>query len=397
MAITANAGPYVAFGQSQRALDYNPDLGTCLSYAGWGIMDPRQPFAYEPGNADSVPTVGFLGTTAISTINAVPYTKATQAIAANANVSTGVNMTLVSANSATTGVSIVPVVYNSSTNVADTGVNGAGLVGIDTFTSVTATVSGSVLTVTVSGSKTVAIGQTVLTAGGTLTGITPVGMQIIPGGTGNGGVGTYFLNGVAETVGSGTITLQTQGPQNSILSYAQQGAISLWNPQSLIGRAVAITCGAGASGGAFTVEGYDIYGFPMIETITAVTNSQVSGKKAFKYVKAVTPGFTDANNYSVDTTDIIGLPIRSDTFGDVLINYSASLNPALITANTGYVASDATTPATATTGDVRGTYTLQTAASTGANRLTVRQTPQAANVGFSDGLFGPSQYSTGFF
>ena len=42
-------------------------------------------------------------------------------------------------------------------------------------------------------------------------------------------------------------------------------------------------------GSADVCFGYDIYGFPMSEAITANGASTVSGKKAFKYIQSVTP------------------------------------------------------------------------------------------------------------
>ena len=98
------------------------------------------------------------------------------------------------------------------------------------------------------------------------------------------------------------------------------------------------------------------------------------------------PQFTDAHNYSVGTTDIYGLPLRSDNFGDLAINYNATG----ITASTGYVAAVTTSPATTTTGDVRGTYALQSAADA-SKRLVVRQFVTPANMGSVSGLFGVTQ------
>jgi hypothetical protein len=126
---------------------------------------------------------------------------------------------------------------------------------------------------------------------------------------------------------------------------------------------------------------------PMSEVIAAPASATtVNGKKAFKYIASVTPAFTDAHNYSIDTTDIIGLPLRSDFFGDTAINYNATG----ITASTGYVAAVTTSPATTTTGDVRGTYALQSAAD-GSKRLMIRQFVLAANMGSISGLFGVTQ------
>jgi hypothetical protein len=400
MSVTALAGSVIAFGNTPGVSPDNPNAGTSLFFGGAGILDTRFPYTYKPGEGALRAVAGWLGSAGILTVAGVPYTKTVGAIAAAANVVAATPMTLVSAASTTSGVSIVASITNQSTGVADTN-SGAGFVGIDTYSSCTASVSGSTLTVTAVTSPTLSIGQTILTAAGALTGVTAVGMTIIAFGTGTGGVGTYTLSGVAGTVASGTITLQTAGPPASLiplgsLSSTLTSTPSLWNPQALISRAVAITAAAAASGTVvFTIKGFDIYGYPMIETITAAANTQTVGKKAFKYIKSVTPDTTDAQNYSVDTTDIMGFPIRSDFFGDVLINYSASLSPAVITANTGYTASVQTAP-TATTGDVRGTYTLQTASSTNANRLMIRQTPEPYNVTSDAGLFGATQFSTGF-
>lgn len=394
MTISASTGPIIAFGQAQ-SNDYNPELGPSLFWAGNGILDPRGPYTYLPGQNFGSVTAGWLGSTSIIALNSIPYTKGVGAVAIAANVVLNTPMVLVSAASATTGVSIVASVVNQLTGVADT--NGvAGFVGLDTYASITASVSGNVLTVTATSSAVLSVGQVILTVGGAITGVTPVGMSIVANGTGTGGAGTYTLSATAGVAVSGTITLQTPSPIAAMLPFGSAGTVGLWNPQALTARAVAITAANGASGAVvFTVAGYDIYGYPMIEQITAANNTQTVGKKAFKYIKSVTPSATDAFNYSVDTTDIIGFPIRSDFFGDVLINYSASLSPAVITANTGYTASVQTAP-TATTGDVRGTYTLQTAAATGVNRLMVRQSPDPYNVGSATGLYGAVQYSTGF-
>lgn len=397
MTVSAWAGPVVSFGQTPAPNEYNPQAGPSYFFGGAALLDTRYPFTYKPGQGAGRALLGWLGSSSILTANCVPYTKAVAAIAAAANVTAATAMTLVSAASATTGVSIVSSITNQLTGVADTN-GGAGFVGIDTYTSVTASVAGNVLTVSAVTSPTLSVGAYILTVGGAVTGTTPVGMFISNfNGTGTGGIGTYTLSGTAGTAASGTITLQTIDPVNNIIGFgtptssAPFSGVKLWNPQALLGRCVAITAANGASGAVvFTVRGYDIYGYPMTESITAANNTQTLGKKAFKYIKSVTPSATDAFNYSVDTVDVFGFPLRSDFFGDVMINYSASLSPAVITANTGYVASVQTTP-TATTGDVRGTFVA--ASSTNANRIMFRQTPDPYNTVSDTGLFGAVQYS----
>lgn len=397
MAISAFSGPLVVFGQQPAGIgptpDYNPDLGPSFFYAGSGILDTRVAYSYIPGQQSSQITAGFLGVDNITTLNVVPYTAASNAIVASANP-TSSTLTLVSAASATTGVSIIPSIIRADTNVVDTGVSGAGFVGIDTYTSFTGSISGTTMTVTANSAGPICIGMTLVTAGG--TGTLSSGVTVTGFGTGSGYTGTYIVS-TSQTIGSGTITASLSGATlASGIDFGSSGGISPWNPMAILGRAVSVTAAAGATYATATVNGYDVYGYPVTEDITITAGSAVNGKKAFKYIRSVvlSGGTADTTHaYSVGTTNIIGLPIRSDSFGDILVNYGASLTATtLITAATGYTASVQTAPSS-TTGDVRGTYTLQTASATGTNRLVIRQSPQLYNVGSVAGLFGATQYS----
>lgn len=378
MSISAFAGPLVSFGQSPyTGSEYNPEAGPSLFYSGGGILDPRTQFTYTPGQDFGADTVGWLGFQNIMTLNVIPYTLSTTAIAAAAAVASGVAMTLVSSNSATTGVGVSQTIARSDTNATVT-----GLLGIDTVTSVTGSISGTTLTVTAASAAPLVVGM-VLSGTGVTTGTFISGYL-----TGTGGTGTYTVS-TSQTASSTTITAVQPDVFSAHLPFGQAQTIQLWNPQALVGRAVSVTGSASATGGNILVSGYDIYGYPMSEVIAAPASATtVNGKKAFKYIASVVPQFTDAGHtYSVGTTDIIGLPLRSDFFGDILITYP---NTTLITSSTGYTAA-VTATATTTTGDVRGTYALQSAASTGTNRLIVRQNPAAYNVGSTFGLYGNTQ------
>jgi hypothetical protein len=117
MSVSAFSGPLIVWGQNpQTPNEYNPDLGTSLFYAGAGILDPRLPFTYQPGEAQNAPDFGWYGFSDIVSLTSVPYTSAAAAIVASANP-TRATLSLVSAASATTGV------YPSTTFVrSDTGV-----------------------------------------------------------------------------------------------------------------------------------------------------------------------------------------------------------------------------------------------------------------------------------
>ena len=173
------------------------------------------------------------------------------------------------------------------------------------------------------------------------------------------------------------------------VSFGQAGTVQLWDPTKALSRNVRITTASGDTA-VYTVLGYDIYGYPMSEAITANGATTVSGKKAFKYIASVTPVGTVGATVTVGTGDVFGFPIYSATYvigadADVAISW----NGAAIAATTGYTAG-VTTTASTTTGDVRGTYAVQSA-SDATKRLVVTQSPALSNIATATGLFGVTQ------
>lgn len=396
MAITAFSGPVVVFGSTPLTGEDNPDLSPSMFWGGPAILDPRPFYTYYPGEAASAQDYAWLGADNITTQSIVPYTKAVGAISASANA-TSTTLTLVSANSATTGVYITTSMTRADTGVVDTNGN-AGLVALDAYTSVTASIANGVMTVTANSAMPITAGMTILATTGTVSAGAVAGVVVLSqltGGTGGQGVaGTYQLAATNLTATSGTVTLALPSPRFCAVPFGNPASIYMWNPQALVGRAVAVTAAAGATATTATVSGYDVYGFPMVENITISAGAQAVGKKAFRYIKSVVLNATDATRaYSVDTADVFGLPLRSDNFGDITVNSAAGSMTAItgVTATTGYLPSDRTSPVSATTGDVRGTYAFTS--STGANKLVIRQSPQAYNVGSVTGLFGNTQFS----
>jgi hypothetical protein len=173
------------------------------------------------------------------------------------------------------------------------------------------------------------------------------------------------------------------------VSFGQSGGGNFWDPTKAIARAVQITSVGNDSGGTVTVRGYDVYNYPMSETITLSNASVATGNKAFKYIQSITPaGTLSGSNVSVGQSDKIGFMLRVDRFQYIQIYWP---DTTLISASTGFTAADTTNPATATTGDVRGTYSLQGSASNNTRRLIMTATVTVANCGTATGLVGVTQ------
>jgi hypothetical protein len=387
MTIQHSAGPLVSFGQTTQGPtpDYNPDIGTSLFYAGSGLLDQRGYYAYQPGNRWMR---GWLGATDIFTLNFTPNALATGNLANLVAPTTGVALAL------TAGAGVTPAasVLNASTQAAV-----GSLLLLDAVTAqVVASITASVLTVA-------SVTNGLLTIGSVLSAATATQYTTIIGfGTGNGGTGTYIVS-PSQTVSSQVAMSANAGingvpiiPTNTnVLSPPQQGTLvgtsgpQLYNPLCMLGRNVRVTTQSGDTA-VYTVRGFDIYGFPLTEAITANGASTVSGKKAFKYVTSVTPVGTVGAGASVGTGDVFGFPLFSLSFQDVYLAWGTTGNSGLVTATTGYLAGVSTDPATSTTGDTRGTYNVQSA-SNGTNRLTVWQNPPPTSIITTTGTYGVTQ------
>ena len=222
------------------------------------------------------------------------------------------------------------------------------------------------------------VSGTAMTLAGASTGITVVG---------TGGVHPIGNPGVTIPAGSlildGAPALINYGLADANGNYFNNA----YDNSSLLSRCISITgVGAGA-GGNFLVTCADAYGYQWTQLVTVAAGvNTVATLKAAKYVISVVPQFTDPQNYSVNTTDTFGLPIRAAVFSETIIHW----NETLITANTGFVAAVTTNPSTNLLGDVRGTYAVQSA-SDGTKRLTIRVSPGQANLATSVGVFGVAQ------
>ncbi len=135
-------------------------------------------------------------------------------------------------------------------------------------------------------------------------------------------------------------------------------------------------------------NGFDLYGQPQSELITASAGATTTnGRKGREPTTSVTPQFTDAHNYSVGDADIVtfyrrlGVPDGDGGMGERHhrgVDRLHRRRPDLA--------------ATSTTGSVRGTYATQSA-SNGTTKLQMFVSPQVASLAaitatsFS-GLFG---------
>jgi hypothetical protein len=124
-----------------------------------------------------------------------------------------------------------------------------------------------------------------------------VGVSITNASTGVAVTGLLAIDGASGSVG-----------------YGQSATVQVWDPTKLIARNVRITSGGNDSGITFTVHGYDIYSYPMTETITGANVGVASGKKAFKYIASIAVSGASASTVTVGTGDVYGYPALASKF-----------------------------------------------------------------------------------
>lgn len=179
------------------------------------------------------------------------------------------------------------------------------------------------------------------------------------------------------------------------VTYGSDGAINAWSPATSLARCVSIFATSDDSGGVFTVNGRDVYGYLMSETVVGASANGRSAttQKAFKYISTITAsGTINSTGVIVGVADTFGLPLMISNPGQLSVFVSSGTqSQSLATLATVVVGSTVATQ-TSTTPDVRGTF-ASSIASNGDRRFTFVIRPNAAALG-STGLFGGTQYST---
>jgi hypothetical protein len=151
-------------------------------------------------------------------------------------------------------------------------------------------------------------------------------------------------------------------------SYAFRPSYSAWMnggagrflmPDCGCARGVGVVSLAASPAGNVLIQGLDVYMRPQSEVIASLAGAGTAfGRKTYKVLLAATPQFTSALNYTVVTSDLIGLPLS------VLPNQlppSISMGGADYSANAVTQFADLTSPATTLTGDPRGAFQLSPA------------------------------------
>lgn len=331
----------------------NPEAAPSLFFQGGGVADPRVP--YTEGTTGLGKLYGYYSRADIPSLDMVPATLSTTKIAAAQTVTAATPMTLqtTAAYGLSTLMKIVPSTANRvAANQVSVSMLDAGF-GSVTIVAASATFS-SFLHYGIGGTSLLYVGMPVWIAGAGTAGAPHfTRVATITSATAGTFTDAAVTSVTAQAIGSADENLVTPEP------FIRYGADRLFDQFQGCARAVNVATAAGAANQNITINGYDIYNTPMTEVIAAVASTTVNGKKAFKSIFSAVPTSTDAtaSAYSVGTTDIYGFAVRTDRQEYTEIY----MNAAQITAATGWLTADITSPATTTTGDVRGTYAVQTA------------------------------------
>jgi hypothetical protein len=143
------------------------------------------------------------------------------------------------------------------------------------------------------------------------------------------------------------------GPPSSLAKLASSGSARILIPEIGSARGVGVTGIVGSSGGSVLIQGIDVFGSPQSEMIVRPAGIGTTwGRKTYSIFVSATPQFSDNTNYSVVTSDLIGLPL-SVLSADSLVDVAFGGTPA-VAGDFTIVPADLTNPATTTTGDPRG-------------------------------------------
>src|SRR5574337_752002 len=366
MARTHFSGPLDVTGG---LADNNSQSGPSVVTQWWALRDPSYPYA----NGSDKGGNGWIGGGDFGTADLIPAAPVAAAIVAAATGTSGTAMTLVGTTGNGIFVNLPLVPYGSAIRASN-------------VVRVTAIGPGHTTGDTSAASKTIAnVGSTVSILPGTWI--------CVPDGA---AAGAPYIGQVASKTTT-TLTMATAVPAaitgatiflmdptgTTVDCQIPCNGASFLDPVSGVGRGVSVTSNnAGDTGWTGTIVGYDVYRQRTTIAQAVSANAAVYSTKTLKFIASVTPSKSGGGNstgtLSVGTSDVFGLPLRSSAWEHIRVYWAG----ALMTSSTGFVAADATNPATGATGAVRGTIQVATAgggsgigsnASNGSRRLVIYQ------------------------
>lgn len=201
----------------------------------------------------------------------------------------------------------------------------------------------------------------------------------------------------ADTGATVTGLMAIEGAASTV-TFGSAATVNMWDPSTMVARALRIEGSSDDSAGAFTFTGYDVYGYPMTETITGSISTTAGstfkvGVKAWKYIATITAsGTVNSTGITIGVTDTIGLPIffKSPTQVVGAISSATTSWGYVMTSTSPVIPGSTVATQTSTTPDVRGTWLSTTACSSQGRRIQIYVHPDVATLN-STGLFGASQ------
>lgn len=170
------------------------------------------------------------------------------------------------------------------------------------------------------------------------------------------------------------------------LAWGTGGTVRTWDPSNAISRTLMLTRSASQDDTAatYTIQGYDIYGYKMTETITGTSStggSSYAGQKAFKYIQSITPaGTLGSTGMTVTVTNTYGFPLAVNRASQTELWMGLSTNMAIVGTQSTLLTFACTVTNTATTPDVRGTWASTNLSSNSSNIITMWVRPRAADI-----------------
>jgi hypothetical protein len=391
--------------------------GPSIEYQGDMIPDPR----FSPSNKDSLSpgaVKGWFSNPYFVLYDGIPSANSTATVAAAQAPSTTAGVAL-NLTTAVLGTAAGVQVWTPGVSIVNASTGAVTTVSAIDFGFTTGTTAANSTTVVVVDNSLFTLGQWIVIGGAGSAGSTNVALYTQ--------VQSLSTNTTVITISPAALTALNNAPigqgnlynpflppatqfgpaaasANAVEPYRVAGFGLAFDPLQGAARALAVSAASIGSGTtALTVAGFDIYGWPMTELITASGTTVVNGKKAFKYIQsikvAVAATTVTPANIQMGVSDVFGINIRSDRWEylNVFYNGGFSIN------NTGWTAALSTASLTSTV-DVRGSVNASTmvigtgvvASTNGSARLTIMMSvPMKNMLGAtplnSQGLLGTAQ------